>query len=88
MGGVKIWVGGTVYIVGDWVSNAFRRGGPLLQGGCGGVGRSRGAFGCCWGLALELAHLGLGLVRIEQALLFQQLQVCPKDFHAGEKKKG
>ena len=48
---VKIGVGrlghvGAVYIVVDWVGNAFRRGGPLLQGGCGGVGRWWGGFGC------------------------------------------
>ena len=84
VGVVKIGVGGLgVYIVVDWVSNAFGRGGPLLQVGCGGVGR--GGFGCCW----VLAGLEGGLVvRAEQALLFQHMQVCPKDFHAGEKKKG
>ena len=49
-GVVKVGVGrlgdvGAVYIVVDWVGNAFRRGGPLLQGGSGGVG-GWGGFGC------------------------------------------
>ena len=50
VGVVKIGVSGlgdvgAVYIVVDWVGNAFRRGGPLLQGGSGGVG-GWGGFGC------------------------------------------
>ena len=38
-------------------------------------------------MLLASCSLEGGLVRAEQALLLQQLQVCPKDFHAGEKKR-